>query len=122
MKTILVADDDCVNLELTCAILEGGGFAVVPANDGREVLDTIESVRPDLLLLDIQMPRVDGFGVVTRLRKDQRYANLPIIATSASAMSGDKALALSRGFDAYVEKPFEIAGLLEVLNRYLAAE
>jgi len=65
---------------------------------------------------------VDGFGVVARLRKDQRYANLPIIATSASAMSGDKALALSRGFDAYIEKPFEIAGLLEVLNRYLAAE
>ncbi len=122
MKTILVADDDCVNLELMCAILEGGGFAVVPANDGREVLDIIESVQPDLLLLDIQMPVVNGFGVVARLRKDRSYADLPIIATSASAMSGDKALALSRGFDAYVEKPYEIAALLELLNRYLCAE
>jgi CheY-like chemotaxis protein len=116
-----VADDDSVNLELTCAIVEAGGFDVVRAKDGREVLETIESVRPDLLLLDIQMPRVDGFGVVARLRENPRYATLPIIATSASAMSGDKALALARGFDAYVEKPYEIAALLKILNQYLHA-
>lgn len=110
-----------MNLELACAILEQGGFGVTSASNGREVLDTIGSVQPDLLLLDVQMPVVDGFEVAARLREDQSYANLPIIAASASATSGDRALALSRGFDAYVEKPYEASTLLEVLSRYVKA-
>lgn len=115
-----MADDNPVNLELTCEILKRGGFAVATANDGREVVDTIESVQPDLLLLDIRMPRLDGFQTVACLRKDPRYKNLPIIAASASAMNGDREFAFSRGFDAYVEKPYEISTLLELLNRFLS--
>lgn len=79
----------------------------------------IQSVRPDILLLDIQMPRMGGFEVVSCLREDQRFSRLPVIAASASAMSGDKDVALSRGFNAYIEKPFERHALVELMNRIL---
>lgn len=119
LKRILIADDDAANLELACEILANHGFDVVPARDGREVLDMIQSVRPDILLLDIQMPRMGGFEVVSCLREDQRFSRLPVIAASASAMSGDKDVALSRGFNAYIEKPFERHALVELMNRIL---
>ena len=79
----------------------------------------IQSVQPDVLLLDIQMPRLGGLEVLTRLRENQSFSRLPIIAASASAMSGDKEVALSRGFNAYIEKPFESHALLELVNRVL---
>lgn len=119
LKTILIADDDPANLELACEILANHGFAVVPARDGLEVLEMIQSVQPDVLLLDIQMPRLGGLEVLTRLRENQSFSRLPIIAASASAMSGDKEVALSRGFNAYIEKPFESHALLELVNRVL---
>lgn len=79
----------------------------------------IQSVQPDILLLDIQMPRMGGFEVVTCLRENQTFSRLPIIAASASAMSGDKELALSLGFNAFLEKPFESHALVALVNRLL---
>lgn len=120
LKRILIADDDAANLELACEILANHGFAVAPARDGREVLDMIHSVQPDILLLDIQMPRMGGFEVVTCLRQNRSFSSLPIIAASASAMSGDKEVALSCGFNAFIEKPFESQALVELVNRFLS--
>ena len=106
-------------MELACEILSNHGFDVVPARDGREVLDLIQSVEPDILLLDIQMPRMGGFEVVTCLRQNRNLSSLPIIAASASATSNDKEVALSCGFNAFIEKPFESQALVELVNRVL---
>ena len=106
-------------MELACEILANHGFVVTSARDGREVLDLIHSVQPDILLLDIQMPRMGGFEVVTCLRQNRSFSSLPIIAASASAMSGDKDVALSCGFNAFIEKPFESRALIELVNRVL---
>lgn len=116
MKRILVADDHELNLELTRAILESRGFEVFTASDGIEVLGQLDLIAPDVVLVDIQMPRLDGLTLIKRIRRFDRFANLPCIACSASAMMGDKEVALASGFDAFIEKPFQLETLVDAVN------
>src|SRR5438105_7962188 len=119
MKTIVVADDNTPNRELISAILSGRGFHVVEASNGRETLEKVAAGPADLLLLDIHMPELDGFGVVRELRRDARFARLPIVALTASAMVGDAEQALAAGFDAYLAKPYEINEVVALINKVL---
>ncbi len=119
MKTIVVADDNAPNRELISAILEGRGYRVIEAGNGRETIDKVAAGPADLLLLDIHMPELDGFGVVRELRRDPRFHKLPIVALTASAMRGDAEQALTAGFDAYLAKPYEISDVLALVNRVI---
>jgi two-component system cell cycle response regulator DivK len=111
MKTILVADDSAVSRELVREALEQVGYHVVEAADGKEALaKAIESV-PDLALLDIRMPGLDGYATVRAMREDPRLAALPVLALTAFAMRGDQEKAASAGFDGYLTKPIGIATL-----------
>ena len=111
MKRILVADDKASNRELIRVVLERSGYLVDEAGDGREALNRALEHTPDLLLLDLQMPELDGFGVVSELRKDRRFVGRPIVALTAYAMQGDREKALAAGFTSYLTKPVNLAEL-----------
>ncbi len=119
MTKILIAEDNAVNRELLRELLEIRGYTVVEACDGEEALRMIEQTRPDLLLLDIGMPLLDGFGVVSKIREDPRLASLPVVAVTAYAMQGDQEKILNSGFNGYLSKPLNAHALAEELERLL---
>ena len=90
MTKILVAEDNAVNRELLRELLEMRGYTVMEACDGEEALRMIEQTQPDLVLLDIGMPVLDGFGVMRKIRENPRFASLPVVAVTAYAMQGDR--------------------------------
>ena len=120
MKTILVADDDPVGRELIREILESQGYCVTEAGDGGSALSVIQAAPPDLVLLDIQMPVLDGFGVIQALRREHRFQNLPVFALTAFAMRGDKENALAAGFDGYIAKPIDVSAFRELIKQALS--
>jgi CheY-like chemotaxis protein len=114
-----MAEDSAVNRELLREILELKGFEVDEAWDGEEALEKIGRSRPDILLLDIGMPKLDGFGVIRRVRQDPSLADLPVLAVTAYAMRGDRERGLSAGFDGYLAKPVNPASLFAEMDRLL---
>jgi two-component system cell cycle response regulator DivK len=108
MKRILVADDNAVSRELIREILGTDDYEVIEASDGREALGKIHEHHPDLVLMDIQMPFLDGNSVIRELRADPQFSRLPVVAITAYAMQGDREKALALGFDAYITKPIDI--------------
>lgn len=105
MIRALIAEDNPVNRELLRELLEACGLEVSEASDGEEALDMIERQLPDVLLLDIGMPKLDGFGVIRKIRQTAHLAKLRALAVTAYAMRGDKEKALDAGFDGHVTKP-----------------
>jgi two-component system cell cycle response regulator DivK len=119
VKKLLIAEDDPASRELLREILQAQGYQVVEAEDGQAALNKIEEESPDLVLLDIQMPKLDGLGVVRRLRQNPRFTSLPVIAVTSYAMRGDREKALGAGFDAYITKPIDPVGIRETVERLL---
>ena len=119
MKTVLVADDTDTGRELVRTVLENSGYTVVEAGDGLEAVRVARERRPDLIILDLHMPDLDGFGVIQQLRADANFARIPIVALTASAMFGDRERALSVGFTAYVTKPISLGVLRGEVERLL---
>ena len=119
MTKVLIAEDNAVNRELLRELLEARGYTVVEAGDGEEALRMIEQTQPDILLLDIGMPALDGFAVVRALRENPRLATLPALAVTAYAMQSDQEKILSSGFDGYLSKPVNARSLAEELDRLL---
>ena len=115
---ILVAEDNPANRELIREILELQGHEVLEAKNGLEALEQIEEKLPDLVLMDIQMPLIDGLEAVTKLRSDERFGKLPVIALTAYAMNGDEEKALMAGFDGYLPKPMDVRQLLLYLQQF----
>lgn len=122
MTRILVAEDNAVNRELLRELLELRGYTVIEACDGQEALETIEQTHPELLLLDIGMPVLDGFAVVRKIRENPSLARLPVVAVTAYAMRGDREKILSAGFDGYLSKPVDPSSLTKELDRLLAKQ
>ncbi|HEY3276028.1 MAG TPA: response regulator [Syntrophorhabdaceae bacterium] len=102
---ILVIEDNEQNLYLTTFILETHGYEVFQARDGREGIALAASIKPELILLDIQLPLMDGYMVAGSLRENPLLANVPIIAVTSYAMAGDREKALEAGCTGYIEKP-----------------
>lgn len=119
MTKILIAEDNATNRELFRELLEARGYTVVEACDGREALQMLEQTLPDILLLDIGMPALDGFGVVRAIRENPRLAALPVLAVTAYAMQGDRERILSSGFDGYLSKPIDATSLAQELEYLL---
>ncbi len=120
MSKILIAEDNATNRELFRELLEARGYTVVEACDGREALQMIDQAQPDILLLDIGMPVLDGFAVVRAIRENPRVAALPVLAVTAYAMQGDRERILTSGFDGYLSKPINAKSLAEELDRLLS--
>jgi diguanylate cyclase (GGDEF)-like protein len=111
-ETILVVDDDPDIARFVEVNLKSAGYDVAVANDGEEALQRAGELRPDLVLLDVMMPRIDGFEVAQRLRKNPQTANTSIIMLTAKALSADKVTGLQSGADDYIIKPFDPIELL----------
>jgi DNA-binding response OmpR family regulator len=106
-ESILVVDDDPDVARFVEVNLRSAGYDVQVATDGEEALEKAVDMRPDLVLLDVMMPKLDGFEVAQRLRRDQRTSSCSIIMLTAKALSADKVLGLSSGADDYIIKPFD---------------
>ena len=119
MKKVLVADDKPEGRELVHTVLEKSGYEVFEASDGPEAVEQARRLQPDLIILDIHMPGLDGFGVIEQLRRLDEFASTPIIALTASAMMGDRERAIAAGFTGYITKPIRLAALRAEVERLL---
>jgi two-component system cell cycle response regulator DivK len=119
MSRVLIAEDNPVNRELLRELLETRGHAVTEAGNGQEALHLIAEMPPDILLLDLDMPVLDGFATVRRIRENPSLASLPVLAVTAYAMQGDREQVLASGFDGYLSKPIQSLRLFEEVERLL---
>jgi two-component system sensor histidine kinase/response regulator len=119
---ILLAEDNPVNRKLAVRLLEKRGYSVCVANDGREALALLDRERVDLVLMDMQMPNLDGFQAAAAIRAshDENVRRLPIIAMTAHAMKGDRERCLSAGMDGYVAKPVQAGELFDTIQSLTA--
>jgi len=116
---VLVVEDNPANLELFLDILEMGGYESLHATEGAEGIEIAAREVPDLILLDIQLPGIDGLSVVKALRSMPATRNIKTIALTAYAMKGDREMFIEKGFDGYIAKPVAVRGFLESLKEYL---
>lgn len=116
---ILIADDYDDNRELLRLMLEAEGYIVREARDGRECVAAARAEVPDLALIDLSMPLLDGWGTLRELRADERTRSIPCVAVTAFSGNHDRQRTLKAGFDAYLSKPFRARDLLELVQRLL---
>ena len=116
----MIADDNAAGRELVRELLEQQGCEVLEAVDGRDALGKTRGFGPDLVLLDIQMPGLNGFDVLRQLRQDAALDAIPVVALTALAMEGDEQRARAAGFDAYLTKPIRARALRESVERILS--
>ena len=118
---ILIIEDNATNLELMRYLLLAFGHSVVAASDGRQGLTAARYAIPDLIICDIHLPKLDGFGVVRKLKDDPVTRIVPVIAVTAQAMVGDRDRLLGAGFDGYICKPIEPECFVAQLEAFLPA-
>jgi two-component system alkaline phosphatase synthesis response regulator PhoP/two-component system response regulator VicR len=118
-KTVLAVDDERAIVRLIQVNLERQGYTVVTASDGREALEKIAAEKPDLVVLDVMMPYLDGFEVLATLRKNPDTLDLPVIMLTAKAQDADVFRGWSQGVDAYLTKPFNPHELISFVKRIL---
>ncbi|MEM7301212.1 MAG: response regulator [Pseudomonadota bacterium] len=118
-KKVMIVEDNELNMKLFNDLLEANGFETVKTRNGLEALDLARQHRPDLILMDIQLPEVSGLQVTKWLKEDEELAPIPVIAVTAFAMKGDEERIRQGGCEAYISKPIEVAKFLETVKSYL---
>lgn len=121
-KTILVVEDQEDNRRILRDMLTSRGFSIIEATDGLAGVEAASTNRPDLILMDIQLPGIDGYEATRRIKANEELKDIPIIAVTSYALSGDDQKAFSAGCDDYVAKPFSPRQLLAKIEQYLAAK
>jgi len=116
---ILVVDDNSLNLELVTDLLQDAGYTITQARTAEEALDSVRVMRPDLILMDIGLPGMDGHAAVRALKQDPETRAIPTVALTAYAMAGDEERARSSGFDGYITKPIQTRILADTVRRLL---
>ena len=119
LPNILVVEDNQDNREMVVKVLKFNGYQVVEAVDGEEAIEKARAEDPDLILLDIFLPKMDGYEVTRRLKGDTRLKNIPIIALTAHAMKGSMEEALAAGCDGYIPKPIDVRELPKQIQHFL---
>jgi len=120
LEKIMVVDDQREYLKWLSHYLKSLGWEVIPINNGIEALEKVRSVKPNLILLDMSMPEMDGFEVARCLKEDPNYRDIPILAATALAMPKDRERCLAAGCNDYISKPFTPEDLAEHITRLLA--
>jgi two-component system, cell cycle response regulator DivK len=115
---ILVVEDNARNMRLFCDVLQASGYRTLEATTGEQAVELVFAHRPDLVLMDIQLPDIDGVEALGRVRADDGFATVPILALTAQAMEGDRERFLAAGFDGYLSKPVDIAEFVATVKRY----
>lgn len=119
MNTVLYIEDNPLNMRLVQRHLKHVGITMLSAIDGLSGIDVAQQERPDLILVDVNLPDIDGLEVTRRLRAMPEFANVPIIALTANAMHGDREICLAAGCDAYLAKPIARQELYYTLRNYI---
>ncbi len=119
MKKILIVDDEIDVVEVVTVLLEHEGYEMLKAYDGQEALDIIEEVVPDLVILDIMMPKIDGVEVCRRMRENEKMTDIPIVMFSAKLSAIDKKESFDAGADGFISKPFNARGFIAGIKTYL---
>ena len=119
MAKILIVDDEIQLITMVQMRLEANGYEVITANDGEKGLEKAKTENPDLIMLDVMMPKMDGYKVCGLLKNDTRYSKIPIILFSARAQQDDKDVGGEVGADAYITKPFEPPVLLAKIEELI---
>jgi len=118
-KTILIVEDNELNMKLFNDLLQASGYDTVQTMDGREALSLTEKHRPDLILMDIQLPKVSGLEVAKMIKDKEELRHIPVIAITAFAMKGDEEKIRESGCDGYIAKPISVPVFLETVASYL---
>ena len=122
MKRVLVIEDNVDNMELITFILKNSGYQTLRAETGKNGLELALSERPDFILLDIQLPDMDGFEVLRRIRASESDGNIPVIAITSYAMTGDQEKMLAAGCTGYIEKPIEPDKVISQIRRIIGED
>ena len=122
MEKVLIVDDNRASRDLIRAILKPVRCHIIEASNGQQALDLVQQERPDLVLLDVDMPGLDGLTVVKRIRENTSLAGLPVVAVTALGMEGDREKAMAAGFTAYLTKPVRAAVLRQKVQQLLGAQ
>lgn len=121
-RKVLLVEDNPQNRYLMTFLLEKSGYEVVSAEDGEAAVEAVSTYRPDVILMDVQLPKIDGYEATRRIKSDAQFASIPVLALTAHSMKGDRAKALEAGCDDYITKPVDIDVLLRRLEDVLSAE
>jgi CheY-like chemotaxis protein len=116
---VLITEDNPTNLKSVSDYLKAKGYAIVMAQSGLEALQRAQESDPDLFVMDVQLPGIDGLEVIRRLRAQPEFANTPIIVLTANAMPGDRVSSLAAGANEYLSKPVSLKVLLQTIQNYL---
>ncbi|MCB1556207.1 MAG: response regulator [Alphaproteobacteria bacterium] len=118
-KTVLIVEDNELNMKLFHDLLEAHGIATIQTNNGKDVLDLAREHRPDLILMDIQLPEVSGMDVTKWLKADEELKAIPVIAITAFAMKGDEQKIREGGCEDYISKPISVTSFIETVQKHL---
>ncbi|MEM7222789.1 MAG: response regulator [Pseudomonadota bacterium] len=118
-KTVMVVEDNDLNMKLFHDLLEAHGYNILQTKDGMEALRLAKKHRPDLILMDIQLPEVSGLEVTKWLKEDDELKAIPVVAVTAFAMKGDEEKIRQGGCEAYIAKPISVANFLQTVERFL---
>ncbi|MEL7488319.1 MAG: response regulator [Pseudomonadota bacterium] len=118
-KTVLIVEDNDLNMKLFHDLLEAHGYETLQARTGPEAISLARAERPDLILMDIQLPEVSGLQVTAEIKEDETMTDIPVIAVTAFAMKGDEERIRAGGCEDYIAKPISVSDFLEKVKRYL---
>ncbi len=118
-KTVLIVEDNELNMKLFNDLLDAHGYKTLQTRDGMEALDMARTHRPDLILMDIQLPEVSGLEVTKWLKADDELQSIPVVAVTAFAMKGDEEKIREGGCEAYISKPISVATFLDTVRKFI---
>lgn len=121
-KKVMIVEDNDLNLKLFRDLLDAHGYETIETKDGNEALALARNAKPDLILMDIQLPEISGLDVTKRLKADEEVAGIPVIAVTAFAMKDDEQMILNAGCEAYMSKPISIPQFIEIIKEFLEGD
>jgi len=121
-ERVLVVEDNDKNMKLFRDVLQATGYSTLEATTGEQAVELALSEAPALVLMDVQLPGIDGVEALERMRQNERTASIPVLALTAQAMSGDRERFLEAGFDGYLAKPVDVIELMEAVREHCSRE
>ena len=119
-KQVMIVEDNELNMKLFRDLIEASGYTTIQTRNGMEALDLARKHRPDLILMDIQLPEVSGLEVTKWLKEDDELSHIPVVAVTAFAMKGDEERIREGGCEAYISKPISVSHFLDTIRRLLS--
>ena len=117
-KTVMIVEDNELNMKLFNDLLRANGYETLPMRNGYEALESLETERPDLIIMDIQLPEISGLEVTRQIKANESLRHIPVIAVTAFAMKGDEDRIRAGGCEAYLSKPISVASFIETVKRF----